>query len=645
MAAIREVLTLEDRFSASFTKYLQMGQKAAGATTLAKNALQNYQSVMNTLDRRLIGMNSQFSVMTAEQNRLIAAGKQNSAAFSNLDAQMERLGATIRQTQAQYNAVEKEAREAASATNQFSQSNKNAAQSSGSLLTRLRGLLGAYVGFQSITGLANLSDQIVSIRARLDMMNDGLQTTEELNQMIYQSAMRSRGAYTDTAAFVAKLGTLAGNAFSSNQEIIAFAEQINKQMAISGTTTTEANAAMLQLTQGLSSGVLRGEELNSVLEQTPMIAQTIANYMGVNTGQMRELASEGKVTAEVVKNAMLSAAEETNAAFAQMPMTWGQVWTQFKNVAVQALQPVLDAVNWLANNTGTVIPIIAGMAGAMLAFSAATAIATGSATGLLGVLTAISAHPIVAVISAGIGIIIALISKWVQSVGGLEVAWLILKDTVLTVFENLKYGAMVVATGIFDAFGSALANLAMVFQSFGNGAITVLNVIISGLNKLGAGINKIDYLTFGDKAMESYQKAYNERHANLSNLKVQNQMEQAARAGEIIRKQNQVASGATTSAGGNTTPTYDQVAGISDSVKGIEKSVNMSEEDIKSLVDVAERRYVNQVNLTSQTPVITVNGANTGNTAADRRAIADAIRDVLIEQVASGSARTTARAF
>ena len=645
MAAIREVLTLEDRFSASFTKYLQMGQKAAGATTLAKNALQNYQSVMNTLDRRLIGMNSQFSVMTAEQNRLIAAGKQNSAAFSNLDAQMERLGATIRQTQAQYNAVEKEAREAASATNQFSQSNKNATQSSGSLLTRLRGLLGAYVGFQSITGLANLSDQIVSIRARLDMMNDGLQTTEELNQMIYQSAMRSRGAYTDTAAFVAKLGTLAGNAFSSNQEIIAFAEQINKQMALSGTTKTEANAAMLQLTQGLASGVLRGEELNSVLEQTPMIAQTIANYMGVNTGQMRELASEGKVTAEVVKNAMLSAAAETNAAFAQMPMTWAQVWTQFKNVAVQALQPVLEAVSWLAQNINTLIPLVAGLAGGMLLFSAATAVATGTATGLLGVLTAITAHPIIAVITAGLGIIIGLISKWVQSVGGLEVAWLILKDTALTAFETLQEAATTVAVAIFNAFSLATARTAQVLQTFANAGITILNTLIGGLNMLGANINTIDLVTWGDDLYQNYLKTSGERKAGLENLKVQNQMEQAARAGEIIRKRNQVASGATTSAGGNTTPTYDQVAGISDSVKGIEKSVNMSEEDIKSLVDVAERRYVNQVNLTSQTPVITVNGANTGNTAADRQAIADAIRDVLIEQVASGSARTTARAF
>lgn len=154
------------------------------------------------------------------------------------------------------------------------------------LTSSIRNLAGTYLSIRGMQSLFSLSDSITSTTARLDMMNDGLQTTEELNQMIYESAQRSRGLYTDTAAFVSKLGNLAGEAFSGNAEIIAFAEQINKQMVLSGTTAQEAKAAMLQLTQGLSSGALRGEELNSVLEQTPMIARTIANYMGVTTGEM-----------------------------------------------------------------------------------------------------------------------------------------------------------------------------------------------------------------------------------------------------------------------------------------------------------------------------------------------------------------------
>ena len=523
----------------------------------------------------------------------------------------------------------------------YGNSASSAARQTSSLVSELHSLAGAFLGIQGVKALTGLSDSMTSITARLDMMNDGLQTTEELNRMIYESAQRSRGSYQQTANLVAKLGTLAGDAFSSNQEIIAFAEQLNKQMALSGTTTQEARAAMLQLTQGLASGTLRGEELNSVLEQTPMIAQSIAKYMGVNTGEMRELASEGAITADVVKNAMFAAADEVNAKFEQMPMTWVQVWTSMQNTAIQALEPVLDAVNWVANNIDTVGPLFISAAAGVLFFAAAVGIANGALTSLFAVFVS---NPILALVAAAIGVIVYQIAKWVQSVGGLGIAWLKFKDIALTACEELYYGARSVAVGIFDAFGSAFANLMLVVQSFANGAITVLNVIISGLNKLGANINAIDYLTFGDNAMANYEKAYAERHASLAETRAQIDMKQAARAGEIIRAQNAAAAEAVAPYTPET-PTYSQVSGIADSVKGIEKSVSMSEEDIKALVDVAERRYVNNVNLTAQTPVINISGQNTGHTAADRQNLANTIRDILIEQVSSGSTRTTARAF
>ena len=234
---------------------------------------------------------------------------------------------------------------ARTATQQMEQAQKAASASTDTLSRSLKSLAGGYLGLQGLRSVLNLSDTITATTARLDMMNDGLQTTAELNSMIWQSAQRARGAYAGTASFVAQLGNLAGNAFSSNAEIVAFAEQINKQIALSGTSAAGASAAILQLTQGLSSGALRGEELNSVLEQTPMIAKTIADYMGVTTGEMRELASQGAVTAEVVKNAMFAAADETNAKFEQMPMTWSQVWTQMQNMAIKALEPVLGAVS------------------------------------------------------------------------------------------------------------------------------------------------------------------------------------------------------------------------------------------------------------------------------------------------------------
>lgn len=533
------------------------------------------------------------------------------------------------------------ARNGANSNRLYGNSAANAARQTSGLVSELRGLAGAYLGIQGVRALTGLSDSMTSITARLDMMNDGLQTTEELNRMIYESAQRSRGSYQQTANLVAKLGTLAGDAFSSNQEIIAFAEQLNKQMALSGATTQEAQAAMLQLTQGLASGTLRGEELNSVLEQTPMIAQSIAKYMGVNTGEMRELASEGAITADVVKNAMFAMADEINAKFEQMPMTWGQVWTSMQNTAIQALEPVLDAINWAANNIDTVGPIFVGAAAGVLFFAAAVSIANG---GLKAMFATIMANPILAVIAVGLGIVVALIGKWVQSVGGLQIAWLKLKDIVLTVGEEIYYKMVSLAVDIFNSFSSLQKDLAMIAQGIGNFFIGMINKVIGGINKLtGKDIGLLDELTLGDEAAKHYELTLQERERMLNDLRVQTNNKQAARYGEIRRAQAEVSKETDTYS--YTPPTYSQVSGIAGSVKGIEKSVNMSEEDIRALVDVAERRYVNNVNLTAQTPVITINGANTGRTAADRQNLANAIRDILIEQVSSGAARTTARAF
>lgn len=534
------------------------------------------------------------------------------------------------------------ARGGSAANRLYGSSATDAARQTSGLVSTLRNLAGAFISIQGVKSLVSLSDEMASIRARLNMMNDGLQTTAELNQMIYESAQRSRGSYQETANFVAQLGNLAGSAFSSTSEIVAFAEQINKQITLSGASASAASAAILQLTQGLSSGALRGEELNSVLEQTPMIAQSIADYLGVSTGEMRELASEGALTASVVKNAIFAAADEINAKFEQMPMTWSQVWTTMKNTAIQALEPVLDAVNWVANNIDTVGPLFISAAAGVLFFAAAVGIANGALTSLFSVFIS---NPILALIAVAIGVIVYQIAKWVQSVGGLQIAWLKFKNVALTAAEELYFGLRTVAVGIFDAFGSMVANLALVAQSFVNMWITAANLVIKGLNKIpGVNLNLIDEATFGVKAMANYEKAYAERHASLAEARTRYDMQQAARAGEIMRAQNSAAAEAVAPYTPEV-PTYSRVSSIADSVKGIEKSVNMSEEDIKALVDVAERRYVNNVNLTAHTPVITINGQNTGNTPADRQNLANTIRDILIEQVSSGSARTTARAF
>lgn len=237
--------------------------------------------------------------------------------------------------------------------NQQEQLNKRLGQGSSAangLLGKIKGIASAYLGMKGLSGLVSLSDTITQTDARLSIMNDGLQTTAELNDMIYASAQRSRGSYLATADAVAKLGLMAGDAFSSNKETIAFMEQVNKQFKIAGTHAQGIDAAMLQLTQAMGSGVLRGEEYNSVLEQAPNIIQAIAKYMGVPKGKLKDMAADGKITADIVKAAMFACADETNAKFESIPKTWSDIWTSMKNRAIKALDPVLKKINKLANN-------------------------------------------------------------------------------------------------------------------------------------------------------------------------------------------------------------------------------------------------------------------------------------------------------
>ncbi len=232
----------------------------------------------------------------------------------------------------------------------FNQEISQGTSQANGLVQMIKGAVAAYATMHTLAAAVSLSDQMTSTTARLNMMNDGLQTTQELQNMIFLSAERSRGAYQATADAVSKLGLMAGDAFSSSEEIIDFMEQVNKQFTIAGTEAAGIEAAMLQLTQAMGSGVLRGEEYNSILEQAPNIIQAIADYMEVPKGQLKDMAAEGEITAEIVKAAMFAAAEETDAKFESMPMTFEQIGTSLQNTAMVALQPFLDNLNDIANS-------------------------------------------------------------------------------------------------------------------------------------------------------------------------------------------------------------------------------------------------------------------------------------------------------
>ena len=245
------------------------------------------------------------------------------------------------------------------------------------LTDKIIGAVGAFAGMQGLQKLVNLSDSFTQTTARLNMINDGAQTTDVLFDKIAASANRARANIATTADTVAKLSLNAGDAFSSNDETILFAENLNKLFAIAGTEQASIASASLQLTQALGSGVLRGEEFNAVFEAVPNIMQTVADYMDVPIGKLRSMAAEGQITAEIVKNALLSATDEINGQFESMPMTWGQVWTGVMNELYMASLPLLEFINLLANNWSVLEPIVLGVAAAIALYTAALLIHNG----------------------------------------------------------------------------------------------------------------------------------------------------------------------------------------------------------------------------------------------------------------------------
>lgn len=286
-------------------------------------------------------MRSQFDQMAQAQQNL-------SRAVDDMDVQAAN-EAYLRLSQI-IGGTERHIRDNVDEQGRFNREIQEGAQQANDLLNTIMGAVGAYMSIQSVRMVLEVSDELVQTTSRLDMMNDGEQSTQELVNMVYVAAQDARGSFGEMADVVARFGNNARDAFSSSEEVVAFAGLIQKQMTIAGASTQEASNAMLQLSQALGSGVLRGDELNSIFEQAPNLIQNIADYLEVPIGQIREMASAGELSADVVKAAIFSASDEINEKFESMPMTWGQVWQSMQNTAMIAFQPVLQRLNEIANS-------------------------------------------------------------------------------------------------------------------------------------------------------------------------------------------------------------------------------------------------------------------------------------------------------
>ena len=221
------------------------------------------------------------------------------------------------------------------------------------LLSSIKKLASAYLGMKGLSAVTQLSDELASTQARLSLIVDDNGSVEELQKKIFSSAQSARASYTDTMSTVAKLGLVAGKAFNNNDELVKFTELVNKNFVVGGASSTEQSSAMYQLTQALGSGRLQGDEYRSIIENAPLLAKSIEDYMRnvkKAEGAMKDWASEGMLTADVIKAAVFRSADEVESRFESMPMTWAQVWTSMKNKAIIALNPVLQKINQLANN-------------------------------------------------------------------------------------------------------------------------------------------------------------------------------------------------------------------------------------------------------------------------------------------------------
>lgn len=666
MAKIQETLVLQDQFSSSFGAYIQAAQRASSSTTTAQAAARNYQSVLNSVSRQLISANAKFESYVAQQEEMVAAGQQNTEAFKKLDTQTEKLGATIRGLEAQQQTLTQSMKaaenaasvaatakdEAAAATKRL-QEQENMAQSvTNSLTSSVLRLAASYVSIQGLKKAVDLSDSLVSMRARLDRMNDGLQTTQELETMIYQSAQRSRGSFTDTMGLVSQLGTMAGDAFSSSKEIVQFAEQLNKQLALSGASGSSAQAAILQLEQGLASGVLRGDELNSVMEQAPAIAKSIADYMKVSVGELREMGSQGQITADIVKNALFAAAKDTNAEFEKTPMTWAQVWTVASNTAVRALDPLLTAINWVANNMESIAP-------AALAFAAALGVVTIAANASKIATLAAFAVPLgIAALLAPV--ILGLASAFVRYAGSARAAAGIVAGSLAEAGAFIFNSVLLPMQNAFAAVANFLANvfnnpIATIKIAFYDLCINVMNALkgilqaAQGVVNLLPGVD-VDWVTRADNTISQFQNArklevWTNDYKEVVKPWTAKDLDSAYASGYKWGSNLDASSMFGSTGTGNleipqATSANELLGNIDKNTGKIAKTVDLSDEQIKMLVDVAERKYVNNVNLTSQTPMITVQGQNTGSTEKDAQYLADTLRDILVDMLNAGSTVT-----
>lgn len=733
----QEVSSADSMLSTLNTTQARISQTAQGMDILPDAAVQD----MNTMQQRLstiqqriqqiennpvnIGTdtaNAELEQLRGQLNQAVQAQNELNHAMQNMDVSGAN-NAYLRLSQT-VSGTERYIRDNVDEQGRFNQQISDGAGQANQLTDTIKRAVAAYVSIQSIGKILNISDELTQTTARLDLMNDSfnkingtVNKTPELVNMVYAAAQDARGSFNDMASVVARFGNNAKDAFSNQEEVVAFANLVQKQMTIAGASTEEAANAELQLSQALGSGVLRGDELNSIFEQAPNLIQNIADYLNVPIGKIREMAADGELSADVVKAAIFAASDDINSKFKSMPMTWGQIWTSFQNTAMMAFQPVLQRLNDLANsqmfqnfvnnaigamatladmvlnlfdligsvagffadNWSVIAPIVYGIVAALIAYIAISAIgaaisgvmamaegvkaaaqmmATGATfaetaaqQGLNAALAACPITWIIVLIIALIAIIFAVCNAIAKMTGVAESGFGVICGGVFVVgatFKNLGLVIANVALGIWNALKACAANMCTAFhnsisniKSFFYGllstALTVIGNICEALNRLpfisfdysgitamaddyaakssAAAGNKEDYTSVSDAFKQGFQ-TYDAFQSGWA----KSAFESGAKWGDGVSNKvsgvfdglfnqdglpssdynSNVTPGNTSGAadggeaGGNAAKTAANTGDTADNTAAIAKSLDITNEELKYLRDIAERDTVNR---------------------------------------------------
>lgn len=532
----QEVQSANDMLNTLNTTQAMISQTAQGMDILPDAAVQD----MNTMQQRLSAIqqriqqiennpvnvgadnaNAELEQLRMQLNQAIQEQNSLNQAMQNMDVSAAN-DAYLRLSQTVGN-TERYIRDNVDEQGRFNQEISAGTQQANELTNTIKRAVAAYISIQSVGKALNISDELVQTTSRLNMMNDGVQTTAELVNMVYAAAQDARGSFSQMADVVARFGNNAKDAFSSSEEVVAFADLIQKQMTIAGASTQEAANAELQLSQALGSGVLRGDELNSIFEQAPNLIQNIADYLDVPIGKIREMAADGELSADVVKAAIFSAADDINSKFNEMPMTWGQIWQSMQNTALIAFQPVLQRLNDLANSEAFqtfiqgAIEAMATLANILLnVFDLAVSIGTfiGDNWSIIapivyGIVAALTAYIAISAIVAAINGIMAMAegvkaAAQMMATGatfaetaaqqGLNAAlmacpltWIIMLILALIVVIFAVCNAIAKMTGIANSgFGVITGGVNVVIQFFKNLGLTVANIALGIGNAIAA---------------------------------------------------------------------------------------------------------------------------------------------------------------